>query len=144
MATWVIEGVLARSSRPGYPSESVPIKEVDKWIKQIKAMSIKSIICMLTDDQLGYYGPLPKGLLEHYRKQGFNVEHISITDPVNDQIRGQQELTDNRERIYEAFLKLPKPVLVHCSAGLQRTRFAVEYITERWRKGRSAPAGRIS
>lgn len=98
-------------------------------------MYIKSIVCLLTLDQLGYYAQLPEGLLEYYRKQGFRVEHIPITDPHDDQARGQQELSDNLERIYQTFLSLPKPVLIHCSAGKDRTGPAVGYIVKRWREG---------
>jgi hypothetical protein len=144
MATWIIESILARSSRPGYPSESVQLKEVDTWIKQIKAMDIKSIICLLTDDQLTYYAVIPEGLLEYYGKRDFKVEYMPITDPIDDPIRGQQELTTKREPIYQAFLKLPKPVLVHCSAGQQRTESIVDFIVKRWRENGFAPAGRIS
>jgi protein tyrosine phosphatase (PTP) superfamily phosphohydrolase (DUF442 family) len=147
MARWdprLVEGterILARSARPGYPSESVPVDDVDRWVKQVRAIGVKSIICLLNDEEpdneLSYYTQLLEGLLNYYEKEGFLVEHIPITD---DQ-RGWRELDGKGKSIYQAFRKLPKPVLVHCSAGQQRTGRAVDYIVERLRESESAPAG---
>ena len=143
MATWVIEDILARSGRPGYPSQNVQLNEVDTWLKKISAMRIKTIICLLANKQLSYYSTIPKGLLEYYRQQGFRTEHIPITDPFDNKLLGQQELKNKRESIYLAFLELPKPVLVHSGAGLQRTGPTVEYIRKRWSEG-FAPVDLIS
>ncbi len=71
------------------------------------------------------------------------MEHIPIPDPVDDE-RGWQELDKKLEPIYQAFQKLPKPVLIHCSAGQYRTGAAVKHISQRLRKGEFAPAGHIS
>ena len=144
MATWVIEGILARSSRPGFHSQNVQVGEVDAWLEEIREMRIKSIICLLTNEQLSYYASIPEGLLKYYRRQGFETKHFPITDPHDDAIHGQQELIANSEPIYKIFLELPKPVLVHCNAGLWRTGHTVEYIRKRWSEGGFAPTGDTS
>jgi protein tyrosine/serine phosphatase len=132
MAQWVINRILARSSRPGYPSKSVSIGEVNNWAEDVRAMGIQSIICLLTDEQLAFYEKLPEGLLEYYRKEGFRTESIPITDPADDPDHGWEELEHNLKRILQVFKELPKPVLVHCSAGVDRTGRVVGYISKRW------------
>ncbi len=81
---WVAHGLLARSGRPGYPSEDVRAEEVDSWLGNAAAMGIKSIICLLDKTQLDYYRRLPTGLLDHHREDDFQVVHIPIKDPVLD------------------------------------------------------------
>jgi protein tyrosine phosphatase (PTP) superfamily phosphohydrolase (DUF442 family) len=131
MPTWVIQNDLARGRRPGYSGErgrSVPAAEVRAWIEEVRASDIKSIICLLSDDQLPLYDQLPSGLIAFYRAEGFAVEHIPAQD------HQHPPLTPSHlQKVWAAYKALPKPVLVHCSAGVDRTRQAVAHIQSKLR-----------
>jgi protein-tyrosine phosphatase len=138
---WAVDDILARSSRPGYPSHHVNQDAVDAWLADVKGMGVASILCLLSDKQIGYYRTLPGGLLAHYRQQGFTVEHIAIEDPAESP-RGYDQIEANAWAICQAFDRLPKPVLVHCSAGLDRTGYAIRFIETHLAGHDPSPAAR--
>lgn len=138
--TWVIEGYLARSPRPGYrpgAEAAVPRDAVEAWVERVRQFGIASIICLLATDQLPLYEPaLPGGLLRYYREAGFQVAHVPTPDAL---MRPYTE--EQLEAAWHAFRQLPKPVLVHCSAGYDRTGWVVEHILTRLNGGPPGAGG---
>ncbi|MGH2633322.1 MAG: protein-tyrosine phosphatase family protein [Tepidiformaceae bacterium] len=130
MPNWVIEGVLATSPRPGYrpgPEQQVPVEVVDEWLEDARTFGIRSVICLIGGDQLWLYRKsLPEGLLARYRSAGLEAFHIPTEDQQTHPFTESQY-----EAAWEAFESLPKPVLVHCSAGMDRTGRIVDLIVAR-------------
>lgn len=131
---WVQPGVLARAARPGYTTGfdlRVVRPAVDAWVERARALGIASIICLLDQDQLPLYDrALPAGLLAHYEASGFPVAHIPTPDG-----RTHPYAPEQLEAAWQAFQSLPKPVLVHCSAGVDRTGRIVRYVLTRLAEG---------
>ena len=63
-----------------------------------------------------YRGSLPNGLVAYYEAQGFRVAHLPTYDGQKERFSAEQY-----ESAWQSFQQLPKPVLVHCSAGFART-----------------------
>ena len=121
---WVKEGILAKSSRPGYPYKNVDINSLREKTKQWKDKGIKSIICLLSNEEIkNYYKSIDRKLNEYYTEQGFNVSFIPVHDfkipPLN-----EEELYE----VKKSFDALEKPVLIHCGSGEHRTNKAIEFL----------------
>jgi hypothetical protein len=127
MVYWVKPGLLATSSRPGYAPGAeftVPRQRVEGWVEEARTAGVASIICLLAGDQLPLYTRgLPQGLLSFYEESGFEVVNIASPDGMRDPYTPEQ-----LEDAWQAFQRLPKPVLVHCSAGYVRTGRIVDHI----------------
>src|SRR3990170_2629788 len=132
MPNWILEGILATSPRPGYrpgPEHRVSAHAVESWVHEARQFGISSIICLIAEDQLSlYHRALPHGLIAHYQDSGFEVAHIPTWDQLTHPFTPEQY-----DRAWHAFLSLPKPVLVHCSAGMDRTGRIVNHILEQIR-----------
>ena len=126
MIEWVIPGRLARSGRPGYRGQGggqVPQSDVEAWLADAKTLGIRSILCLLDENQLDFYRDLQGGLLGAYRRAGMTVGHVPVEDHQTPPI--PPDLLEEVERLFTA---LPPPLLVHCSAGIDRTGAATEHI----------------
>ena len=121
----VIEGKLIRSERPGYPDHDVGAAAVDTWIAQARAAGVRTILCLLGEKQLAYYSRLGNGgLLGRYRDAGFAVVHRPVCDHMTPPVPA-----DVLARIPSDFLEAKLPLLVHCSAGIDRTGAVVRHLT---------------
>ncbi len=129
MPRWVIDGVLATSPRPGFrpgPEFTVPDGVVDAWLEEAWHFGIRSIICLIDADQLWLYRKaVPEGLLVRYRSSGFEVAHIPTLDQQTTPFT-----TEQFDLALEHFRTMPRGVLVHCSAGMDRTGRIVRHILQ--------------
>jgi protein tyrosine phosphatase (PTP) superfamily phosphohydrolase (DUF442 family) len=131
MFRWVIENKLARGPRPRYGKEwvhhQVPRSTVHRWIETAKVdYGIRSIICLLDQKSLRLYEQLPFDLISYYRMAGgLEVEHIPV--------RLQRRLFSAAQlkAVWAAYNRLPKPILIHCSAGIRRCGVGSRYIKQR-------------
>lgn len=119
---------IGRAYRPGYNSEQLITTpdSVRDWILRVKALGVRSVISLLSEAELRWYGHLPGGLLGSYQSAG--LEAFSLPVPMD--IPGV--LTRNHlEQLDAAFDRLPRPLVIHCSAGLVRSRAAVDHLAQR-------------
>jgi len=90
---------------------------------------IRSVINLLSKEEMTvYYRHLGRPLIEYYSDAGLAVRHVSDEDM--GVIVPSHVFLD---RVLTAFEVLPRPVLVHCSAGAERSALAVDFICNQWR-----------
>lgn len=147
IVVWIILCQLACAQRPlrdhpqfGGSGRSLPPEArpaVVKWVERINQLGIRSIICLMHHKELRHYDSLeldPDGLLGFYRNQGFYVCHLPWPDPAHartpeERLSRQQQVERIKREALAAFEELPKPVLLHCSAAIDRTTPVAAYIT---------------
>ncbi|MGH9200811.1 MAG: hypothetical protein ACRD2A_06210 [Vicinamibacterales bacterium] len=148
LVVWVIPGKLGVAHRPlrfhpffggsgqSLPTEATP--EVICWVKRIVDQGFRAIICLMHPKEVAHYAKLDLGaadLLALYRAKGLEVCHLPWDDPAHRPLHERAVFSDELARIrvqaLECFDKLPKPVLLHCSAGIDRSSPLCAYIHQR-------------
>ncbi len=142
---WVIEDVLAVVQRPlrdhpifggrrrPMPPEAKP--EVERWAEELWQRGFRAMLCLSHEKELTYYDPLKlhsDGLLGFLRRAGFVVAHVPALDPAH----GNHDEREARRAAVEGlkpqaraeFDRLPKPVAMFCSAGIDRSTPIAVYI----------------
>lgn len=141
---WVIPSLLACCHRPlrhnrlyggsAWHLDSGATPLVHDWARRVRAYEIRSIICLMSEQELEFYKRLDlqaESLLEFYRAQGFVVASIPWKDPRH--VRSDPEALREKEHqvsveALRRFDALAKPVLLHCSAGIDRSSPVAAYI----------------
>lgn len=143
---WVIADMLACVHRPlrhhpQYGGSGAPIPSSAKplvldWIDWLRLEDIASIISFMHDRDLGSYREIDFGgvtLVKELAQRGFQVCLLPWEDPLHSKTNPtlrRAKLEEMREKALHAFEQLPKPVVLVCSAGIDRSAPAAAYIFE--------------
>ncbi len=147
LLVWVIPKILACAQRPlrhhpRYGGSGLPIPAEAKplildWIEQIRLEGVASIISFMHDRDLRCYRDIDLGglnLVAFLQHQGFRMCPLPWEDPAHsktDSTAKGAKLEQVRRDSLEAYDRLPKPVLLQCSAGIDRSAPVAAYI---WQK----------
>jgi protein-tyrosine phosphatase len=78
-------------------------------------------------------------LIDYYRIRGFHVCHKPWDDPAHRPLGKRASFEEELRRIQaeslECFDQLPKPVLLHCSAGIDRSSPVAAFICSQRSRG---------
>lgn len=157
LLVWVISGAVACAHRPlryhpefGGSGRELPpeaASEVLSWVDRIVNGGIRSIICLMHPNEIRHYALLNLGaadILAFYRRRGLLVCHLPWDDPAHrspgSRASFQDEVLRVRGEALACFDRLPKPILIHCSAGQDRSAPVAAYIYEMRRTALPPPA----
>ena len=144
LLVWILPSRLASAQRPlrhhplyagsgaVIPAQATPL--VFDWAAAMRAGGIASIISFMHDRDRNCYSELDLAagdINEFFERQGFRVARIPWEDPHHskaDARTKQKRLEQCRVEAIKAFDVLPKPVLLQCSSGVDRSAPVAAYI----------------
>jgi hypothetical protein len=107
------------SQRPGVPGKFVQKQVVDEWVAYMKKQGIRRVICLLSEEELGYYPTLAGGLLGAYT-ESFGPDNVLWAPTPDKRLLSEEAVKHICHYLHAAVLQGEK-VVVHCSAGIGRT-----------------------
>ena len=141
---WVIDGKLACAHHPlrhrpqyGGSGRNLTPSATDLvriWTKQVIMAGVRSVISLMHDRDLACYISLDLGtasLLENYRSMGLQVVYVPWEDPHHKKSTPEEKrkkLLRVRKEALSAYDSLPNPVLLQCSAGIDRSSPVAAFI----------------
>lgn len=144
LLAWVIPSALACAHLPlrhypRYGGSGQPIPGSVKslivdWVEQIRMEGIVSIVSFMHDRDLRCYREidfLGLDLLGFLESEGFRLYRLPWEDPAHSKTESatkQAKLQHVRKEALAAYDRLPKPVLLMCSAGIDRSAPVTAYI----------------
>lgn len=117
------------------PAEAKPL--ILDWIEHIRLEGIASIISFMHDRDLRCYRDIDLSglnLVAFLQREGFRVRPLPWEDPAHsktDPSAKRAKLEQVRKDALKAYDELPKPVLLQCSAGIDRSAPVAAYV---WQK----------
>ncbi|MBN1375228.1 MAG: dual specificity protein phosphatase family protein [Dehalococcoidia bacterium] len=111
------------AQRPGFPGKFVQRQMVDEWVAFMKKQGVSRIVCLLSEEELGYYPTLTGGLLGVYAEV-FGPDNV-LWAPTADKRLLSAEAVHHICYFLHASAVQGNKTVVHCSAGLGRTGQAV-------------------
>lgn len=144
LLVWVIPGALACSHRPlrhhpRYGGSGQPISSNAKalildWVEQLRMEEIASIVSFMHERDLRCYREIDfhgLDLLGFLESEGLRVCRLPWEDPAHSKTewaRKQATLQRVRKEALAVYDQLVKPVLLMCSAGIDRSAPVAAYI----------------
>jgi hypothetical protein len=141
---WIMPDILACAHRPlrydpvyggsrrRLSSDAVLL--IEEWVELLHVERIRSILSLMHDGDTDCYRSLPLGdgdLLAYLESRGFIVARHPYEDPAHKrtaEAQARKLLLQTREEALRSFDQLPKPVLISCSAGQDRSAPVAAYI----------------
>jgi len=113
------EELVFGARRPGYPGKFVQRHFVEEWIAYMKKQEVSRIVCLLSEEELGYYPAETGGLLQIYA-DAFGKDDVLWAPTADRQLCSAESIKHICYFLYKGVSAQQKTV-VHCSAGLGRT-----------------------
>jgi hypothetical protein len=141
---WIMPGRLACAHRPlryhpihggsrrRLPSDAARL--IEEWVELLQVEGIRSILSLMHDRDTDCYRSLSLGagdLFAYLESHGFIIARHPYEDPAHKrttEAQARRLLTQIRSEALRSFDQLPKPVLISCSAGQDRSAPVAAYI----------------